>query len=94
MDVQRICWYIQVTKDNGLVFNLSKKLMVDCYDDADFPGLWGHKNPQGSICARIITGFMVIFSNHPLLLVSKLQTEIAISKLYSEYVAFSHSFRA
>ena len=34
--VKRICRYLQVTKDNGLVFNPSKKLVVDCYADADF----------------------------------------------------------
>ena len=38
-DVKRICRYLQGTKDNGLVFNPSKKLMVDCYADADFAGL-------------------------------------------------------
>ena len=38
--VKRICRYIQGTKDNGLVFNPSKKLVVGCYADADFAGLW------------------------------------------------------
>ena len=40
--VNRICRYLQGTKDNGLVFNPYKKLVVDCYTDADFAGLWGH----------------------------------------------------
>ena len=30
------CRYLQGTKDNILVFNPSKKLVVDCYADADF----------------------------------------------------------
>ena len=34
--VKRICWYLQGSNDNGLVFILSKKLVVDCYTDADF----------------------------------------------------------
>ena len=38
--VKRICRYLQGTKDNGLVFNPSKKLVVDCYSNADFAGLW------------------------------------------------------
>ena len=54
--VKRICWYLQGTKDNGLVFNPSKKLVVDCYAGAYFSGLWGHGNPQDPICARSITG--------------------------------------
>ena len=72
--VKRICRYLQGTKDNSLVFNPSKKLVVDCYADADFAGLWGHKNPQYYICARSRTGFVVTFSNCPLLWVSKLHT--------------------
>ena len=76
------------------MFNPSKKLVVDCYADADFAGLWVHKDPQDPICARSRTVFVVKFSNCPLLLVSKLQTEIALSTLNSEYVASSHSIRA
>ena len=70
--MKRMCQYLQGTKDNGLVFNKSKKLVVDCYADADFTGLWGHENPQDPICARSRTGFVVNFVNCPLLWVSKL----------------------
>ena len=41
--VKRICWYLQGTKNNGLVFNMSNKLVVDCYAGANFAGLWGMK---------------------------------------------------
>ena len=40
--VKRICRYLQVTKDNGLVFNPYKKLVVDCYAYVDFAVLWRH----------------------------------------------------
>ena len=92
--VKRICRYLQGTNDNGLLFNPSKKLVVDCYADADFAGLWGHENPQEPICARSRTGFVVTFANFTLLWVSKLQTEISVSTLHSEYVALPHSVRA
>ena len=65
--------------------------MVDCYADADFAGLWGHEDPQDPICARSRNGFVVTFSKCPLLWLSKLKTEIALSTLHSEYVTFSHS---
>ena len=68
--------------------------MVDCYADAYFVGLWGHEVIQEPICDRSRTGFVVIFANCPLLWVSKLQTEIALYTLHSEYVVFSHSVRA
>ena len=70
--MKRICRYLQSTKDNVLLFNPSKKLMVDCYDDADFAGLWGHEYPQDPIYARSRTLFVVNFANCPLLWVSKL----------------------
>ena len=92
--VKRICRYPQGIKDNGLVFNPSKKLVVDYYADADFAGLQGHENTQDSICSRSITILVLKFSNCPLLWVSKLQIEIALSTLHSECVAFYHSIRA
>ena len=82
--MKRICWYLQVTKDKVLVFNASKKMVVDCYVDADFSGLWGHENPQDLICARRITVFMPTFSNCPLLWVSKIQRNISLLNLNSE----------
>ena len=92
--MKRICRYLQCTKENGLVFNPTKKLVVDFYADADFATIWGHENPQDSICGRSKTGFVGNFSNCPLLWVSKIQTEISLSTLNSEYVALSHYIRA
>ena len=88
--MKRICRYLQGIKDNGLVFNPYKKLVVDCYADADFAGLWSHEDPQDPIYARSKTGFVVTFYNCPLLWVSKLQTDIALYTLHSDCVAFSH----
>ena len=82
--MKRICKYLQGTKYNGLVFNPSKKLVVDCYADTDFVGLWGHVDTQDPICTRSRTGFVVTFDNCYLLWMSKLQTEIALSTLHSE----------
>ena len=59
-----------------------------------FTGLWGHENPQDPIYENSRTGFVVTFSNCPLLWVSKLYTKIALSTLHFEYVALSHSVRA
>ena len=48
-DEKRIFWYLPHIKDNGLVFNPYNKMVVGCYADADFLGLWGHENPQDPI---------------------------------------------
>ena len=92
--VKRICSYLKGTKDNGLVFNPSKKLVVDCYSETDFAGIWGHEDLQDPICTRSRTGFVVTFVNCRLLWMSKLQTEITLCTLHSDYVAFSYSVRA
>ena len=76
------------------MFKPSKNLVVDCYADAAFAGLWGNKHPQYPICARSRTRFVVTFANFPLSWMSKLRTEIAISTLHYEYVVLSHSGRA
>ena len=44
--VKRICQYLQGTKANSLVLNTYKKMVVGCYADADFLGLWGNKIPN------------------------------------------------
>ena len=46
-----------------MVFNLSKKLVIDCHADADFAGLWGRKNPQDPIFARSWTVFLANLNN-------------------------------
>ena len=76
------------------MFNPSKKLVVDCYADADFAGLWVNEDPQDPICAGSRTGFVVTFYNFTLLWVSKLQTYISIYTLHSEYVVLSNSIRS
>ena len=91
--VKRICRYTQGNNDKGLVFNTSKKLVVEYYADADFAVLWGHENPQDPICYRSRTEFVSTYSNCPLLWVSKLQTEISISTINYDYGALSDSVR-
>ena len=59
--VKRICWYLNVTKDEVMVFNPSKKMVVYCYTDAYFAGLWVHENTQDPICDRSSTGLVVPF---------------------------------
>ena len=92
--VKRICWYLQGTKDNDLVFNPSNKLVVDFYADAYFTGMWVHENPQNPICDTSITVFAVKFSKILLLWVSKIQTYISIYTLHFKYVELSNSIRA
>lgn len=91
--VLRICRYLHGTRDEGLILRPSKELRVDCYVDADFAGLFGTEDVHDPICAKSRSGYVITVANCPLMWVSKLQTEIALSTQHSEYVALSTSCR-
>jgi hypothetical protein len=91
--VKRILCYLQGTKDCGTIFRPDKSMKVDCYVDADFDGLWKAQHDQDPICAKSLTGYVIKFCNVPVLWVSKMQTQIALSTMEAEYIALSHSIR-
>ena len=87
--VKRICRYLYATKDKGLIFSPQDN-NLQCFVDADFAGLWKTKvfDLPSSCLSRYI-----LYAGAPLLWVSKLQTEIALSTTEAEYIALSHSMR-
>ena len=76
-----------------MILKPSKTLQVDCYADANFAGLYPVEEPQDSTSVKSRTGYVITFADCPILWVSKLQTEIALSTLHAEYVALSQSLR-
>ena len=91
----RICSYLKGTQDQGLIFKPTfDNISVDCYVDADFLGLFGTEDSQDPMSAKSRTGYVITLANCPLLWVSKLQTEIALSTCESEFVALSQAFRS
>jgi histone deacetylase 1/2 len=91
--IKRICRYLQATKGKGLEFTPTKKMELDCYVDADFAGLWKHESDQDPVCVKSRTGYVITLGGCPVIWVSKLQTEIALSTLEAEYIALSSSMR-
>ena len=65
-EVKRICKYIQGKMNRVFVFNTSKIMVMYCYVDADFTGLWGYENIQCAICANSRNKVLVTFYNLPL----------------------------
>ena len=74
----RIVKYFKETRDRGLVLNLSPELKIDCYPDADFPGMYGHEKTTDPACAKIRTGYDITVSDCPVLWQYKFQTETYI----------------
>jgi hypothetical protein len=66
-------------------------MKIDCYQDADFAGLWKRDNVQDPHCLRSRTGNVTCLANFPVLWKSRLQTEIALSAMEAEYIALSTS---
>ena len=91
--ILRTCCYLQGTKEDGLIFNPTTELNVDCYVDADFAGLIRVVDPADPISVKSRTGYVIMIANCPLLWVSRLQQEISLSTQKSEHVALSSSLR-
>jgi hypothetical protein len=73
-----------------MVINSSSNVCkIDAYPDADFSGLYGHKEHTDPACAKSWTGYIITFENCPVLWQSKLQTETAKSTIEAEIIALS-----
>ena len=85
--VKRIIRYLKGTREEGMYLEPSPLLTVDCYVDADFAGLWKSEDSQDPICVKSRSGHVIMFMGYPLQWQSKLQTQIALSTMESEYIA-------
>ena len=91
--IKRIVRYLKGTSDKGMYLQPSGKMTLDCHVDADFAGLYGIEHDQDPTCVKSRTGYLITFMNCPLLWVSKLQTQIALSTMEAEYIELSQSMR-
>ena len=91
--VKRILRYLNSTKTKGMTLRPNQSLIIDCYVDADFAGLWNVEHDQDPLCVKSRSGFLITFMGCPLHWVSKLQTQIALSTMEAEYIALSQAMR-
>ena len=91
--IKRILRYLRGTRTKGMHIFPTGKYNVDFFVDADFAGLWESENDQDPISVKSRTGFVFMLMGCPLLWMSKLQTQIALSIMEAEYIAVSHSMR-
>ena len=91
--MKRIGRYLKATRDKGLILNPSGKLTVDAYPDADFAGLYGYETVTDPASVKSRTGFLITVSDCPVVWVSKLQTETALSTMEAEIIALAHCCR-
>ena len=87
--LERIGQYLKGTIDDGLILKPTGAFDIDAYVDADFAGLWPLEDKQDPSCVKSRTGFVICISSCPVIWTSKLQSEIALSTMESEYNALS-----
>ncbi len=91
--LERIGQYLRGTVDEGLILRPTGRFDMDCYVDADFAGLWPHEDKTDPICVKSRTGFVICISDCPVVWASKLQPDIALSTMESEYTALSTAMK-
>ena len=91
--VKRIVRYLKRTPNDGIILSPDAKRGIQCFVDADFAAGWhqGDAADPSSVYSR--TGYVIMFAGCPVIWVSKLQTEIALSTTEAEYIALSQAMR-
>jgi len=75
--------------DHGMMIQPTKNLRLDLYADADFARLWGAEDKDDPTCVKSWTGNLLTLGDVPIIWMSKLQMEIALSTAKSEYISLS-----
>jgi hypothetical protein len=96
--VKTIVRYLKRTADKGTYLDQStyenaKCLELECFVDADFAGLYKQDPDESPSSAKSRTGYIIRLAGAPLVWKSKLQTEISLSTLESEYSSLSQAMR-
>jgi hypothetical protein len=93
--VKKILRYLKRTSTMGTIISISKReLILDCFVDADFAGLFKRDPDHEPSSVKSRTGYIIKLAGCPLIWKSQLQTSIALSTGESEYSALSQSMRA
>jgi hypothetical protein len=90
---KRILRYLFGTKHKGLILEPTSSHSLNCHVDADFAGTYTSESHDLAVSVKSRTGYVILYKNCPLIWVSKLQSQIALSTMESEYIALSQAMR-
>jgi len=91
--VKHILRYLKGTMLKGMILSPNSKHELDCFVDSDFAGNYKYFKDQDPTSTKSRTGDVIMYQGCPILWVSKLQTQCALSTMESEYLALSQSMR-
>jgi hypothetical protein len=85
--------YLKRTPKEGIVLRPDSSKGIQCFVDADFANGWSSEDCDEPSSVYSRTGFVIMYAGCPLVWVSKLQTEVALSTTEAEYIALSQAMR-
>lgn len=91
--VKHLCRYLLGTRHQGIILKPSGSATLDAFCDSDFAGTWTRDTSHLRSSALSRTGYVLTYANCPVLWVSKLQTEVALSTCEAEVMALSQCAR-
>ncbi len=92
--VRYIARYLAGTREKGITLAPTKTKSFECYVDASHAGDWKQQSAANDpVTAKSRTGYVITYADCPIVWVSKLQTEIALSTTEAEYIALSMATR-
>jgi hypothetical protein len=93
MTVKRVLRYLKGTADKGIIFKPHKSNTIYFHVDSDVAGLFRVEYGLTPICVKSITGYVIKLCDVPIMWVSKMQTQIALSTMEAEYIVISQYIR-
>ena len=91
--LKRICCYLYLTRDHGLVFKPNLTDGFRCYVDADWARNWLKTHPNDKTGALSCTGYLITYANCPIMWGSKMQLCVALNTTEAELIALSTTLR-
>jgi hypothetical protein len=83
--------YLLDTRKRGIIYKPDKSKGLECYINVDFAEGWSQADAENADNVLSCTGYILMYANCPILWVSCLQMEIALSTAKAEYIALSQS---
>jgi hypothetical protein len=83
--IMRLGCYLLDTRKCGIIYKPDCSKGLECYVDADFAGGWTQADASNAENVLSRTGYVIMYASCPILWVSRLQTEIALSTTEAEY---------
>ena len=87
--IKRLGQYLYHTNKEGIINNPDTSKVLDFYVDGDFAGRWQQADANDSDNVISRTGMVIMYANCPIFWYSSLKTEISISTVKAEHIAFS-----